>query len=60
LNHRYLANRFGGTKPLAELGFVCHRCGAQRYRIRFVSDHLGEAEPLKMQWFGGAYEKFLD
>jgi hypothetical protein len=60
LNHRYLACRFGAAKILAEIRFVCHRCRSQRYRVRFVSDHLGEAQPLKMQWFGGAYEKFLD
>jgi hypothetical protein len=60
LNHRYLASRFGMTKLLAEIPFVCHRCHAQRYRLRLVSDHLGEAPPLKIQWFSGAYEKLLD
>jgi hypothetical protein len=60
LNHRYLANRFGMGQALADLRFVCHRCQAQEYRIRLVSDHLGEAQPLKMQWFSGVHEKFLD
>jgi hypothetical protein len=60
LNHRFLARRFGMAKLLVEIRFVCRRCQARRYRLRFVSDHLGEAPPLKMQWFGGAYEKFLD
>ena len=60
LNHRYLARRFGGGKLLAELRFKCRRCQARRYRLRFVADQLGEAAPLKMQWFGGVYEKYLD
>ena len=60
LNHRYLAKRFGMAKQLTEIEFVCHQCQARRYRLKFVSDHLGETKPLTMQWFGGAYEKFLD
>ena len=60
LNHRYLARCFGTSKPLAELRFVCRRCQARRYRLRFVADNLGEAAPLKMQWFRGFYEKYLD
>lgn len=60
LNHRHLARRFGMGKLLVELRFVCRRCQARRYRLRFVADELGEAAPLKMQWFGGVYEKFLE
>lgn len=56
LNHRYLANRFGTTKLLVEIKFVCHRCQDRRYRLRLVSDHLGAAPPLKMQCFRGAYD----
>jgi hypothetical protein len=44
---------------LAKLKFVC-KCGARRYRLRIVDDSLGEQEPLKMQHFRGAYEKFRD
>jgi hypothetical protein len=36
------------------------RCDARRYRLRIVADSLGEPEPLKMQHFGGVYEKFQD
>jgi hypothetical protein len=39
---------------------VCRRCGARRYRLRIVADSLGEQEPLKMQHFGGVYEKYRD
>ena len=53
LNHRYLANRFGTGKVLAEIRFVCHRCQARRYRLRFVSDHLSEKHLRKMECFGG-------
>ena len=60
LNHRHLARRFGMGKILAELRFVCRRCQSRRYRLRFVTDALGEAAPLRMQWFGGVYEKFLE
>ncbi len=60
LNHRFLARRFGAGKLLSELRFVCRRSQARRYRLRFVADELGEAEPLQMQWFGGVYEKFLE
>ena len=56
LNHRYLARCFGTSK----LRFVCRRCQARRFRLRFVADNLGEAAPLKMQWFRGVYEKSLD
>jgi hypothetical protein len=58
LNHRYL--RFGMTQVLAQIRFVCRRCQARRHRLKLVSDHLGEAPPLRMQWFRGAYEKFRD
>lgn len=60
LNNRFLSRRFGMTKILAELRFVCRRCRSQRYRLRFVPDHLGEIAPLRMQWFRGVYEKSLD
>jgi hypothetical protein len=58
-NHRFLMSQFGGGRYLAALKFVC-RCGARRYRLRIVADSLGEPKPLKMQHFGGAYEKFRD
>ena len=48
------------TRLLVEIDFVCHRCQSRRYRLRFVPDHLGEIAPLRMQWFRGVYEKFLD
>jgi hypothetical protein len=51
---------FGARHYLAALKFRCRRCGAQRYRLRIVADSLGEQEPLKMQHFGGVYEKFRD
>ena len=60
LNHRFLVRRFGGRKLLSEIDFVCHRCRASRYRVRVVSDHLGETRPLEAQWFAGSYDKFLD
>jgi hypothetical protein len=59
-NHRFLMSQFGGGQILAALKFVCRRCGARRYRLRIVADSLGEPKPLKMQHFGGVYEKFLD
>ena len=57
-NHRFLMSRRGHY--LAALKFRCRRCGAQRYRLRIVADSVGEQEPLKMQHFRGAYEKFRD
>jgi hypothetical protein len=59
-NHRFLMSQFGAGHYLAALKFVCRRCGARRYRLRIVADSLGEQEPLKMQHFGGVYEKFRD
>ncbi len=59
-NHRFLMARWGPRHPLGALKFVCRRCGARRYRLRIVADSLGEQEPLKMQHFGGVYEKFRD
>jgi hypothetical protein len=59
-NHRFLMTQHGGGQLLAALKFVCRRCGARRYRLRIVADSLGEQEPLKMQHFGGVYEKFRD
>ena len=58
-NHRFLMSQFGGGQILAALKFVC-RCGARRYRLRIVADSLGEPKPLKIQHFGGVYEKFRD
>jgi hypothetical protein len=60
LNNRFLTRRFGMTKALAELQFVCRLCRAQRYRLRFVPDHLGEKAPLRMQCYRGVYEKYQD
>ncbi len=60
LNHRFLVHNFGGGMVIAKLRFVCRRCDSRRYRVRFVSKHLGEAPPLQMQWFKGAYEKAVD
>jgi hypothetical protein len=60
LNHRFLGARCGMGMLLSRIDFVCRRCHARRYRLRLVSGHLGERPPLKMQWFGGAYEKFRD
>ena len=42
---------------LFELRFVGRRCQARRFRLRFVADEVGEAAPLKMQWFRSANEK---
>jgi len=60
LNHRFLVHHFGGRMVLAEIRFVCRSCQGRRYRLKLVSDHLGESPPLKMQWFRGVYEKVLD
>jgi len=60
LNHRFLMTQFGARHYLAALRFRCRRCDARRYRLRSVADSLGEPEPLKMQYFGGVYEKFLE
>jgi hypothetical protein len=60
LNNRFLARRFGMMKVLSELQFVCRLCRAQRFRLRLVPDHLGEKAPLRMQWYRGVYEKYLD
>ena len=60
VNNRFLTHRFGMTKLLVEIDFICHLCRSQRYRLRFVPDHLGEIAPLRMQWFRGVYEKSLD
>ena len=49
--------QFGARHYLAALKFRCRRCDARRYRLRIVADSLGEPEPLKMQHFGGVYEK---
>jgi hypothetical protein len=54
------SSRFGRGKRLDKISFVCRRCRAQRFRLRCGSDHLGEAPPLKMQWFRRVYEKFRD
>jgi hypothetical protein len=59
-NHRYLMSQFGGGQILVALKFVCRRCDARRYRLRIVADSLGEKKPLKMQHFGGVYEKYRD
>ena len=60
LNNRFLSRHYGMMKVITELRFVCRRCRSQRYRLRLVPDHLGEKEPLRMQWFRGVYEKHLD
>lgn len=60
INNRYLSRNFGMMKPLGEIGFVCHRCQKRLYRLRLVPDHLAEPAPLRMQWYRGVYEKFLD
>jgi hypothetical protein len=52
-------SQFGGHY-LAAMKFRCRRCGARRYRLRPIADSLGEPEPLKIQHFGGVYEKFRD
>jgi hypothetical protein len=57
-NHRFLMAQFGPRHFLSALKFKCRRCGARRYRVRPVVDSLGEPEPLKMQHFGGVYERF--
>ena len=49
-----------GRRQYAALKFVCRSCGARRYQVRIVDDSLGEPKPLKMQHFGGVYEKFRD
>jgi hypothetical protein len=59
-NHRFLMSQFGAKHFLAALKFRCRRCSARRYRLRIVADSLGEPKPLKMQHFGGVYEKFRD
>jgi len=28
--------------------------------LRLVPDHLGEKAPLRMQWYRGVYEKYLN
>jgi hypothetical protein len=53
-------SNFGGRQLLAALKFRCRTCGSRRYRLLIVADSLGEPKPLKMQHFGGVYEKFLD
>lgn len=60
LNHKFLLMNFGGGHPLAALKFVCRCCDKRRFRLRIVPDSLGETKPVKAQWFGGAYDKFLD
>jgi hypothetical protein len=60
LSNRFLSRHYGMMKVITELRFVCRRCWSQRYRLRLVPDHLGEKEPLRMQWFRGVYEKHLD
>jgi hypothetical protein len=60
LNHRFLMTLYGPRHYLGALKFVCRRCGARRYRLRFVADNLGEPEQLKIQHFRGVYEKFQD
>jgi hypothetical protein len=52
--------RFGPRHYLGALKFQCRRCCARRYRLRIVDESFGEPKPLKMQHFGGVYEKFLD
>ena len=59
-NHRFLMSAFGGGQLSGGTQIRCRRCAARRYRLRIVADSLGEPEPLKIQHFGGVYEKFLD
>jgi hypothetical protein len=59
-HHRFLMSRFGGGCYLKTLKFRCRRCRETRYRLRIVDQSLGEQKPLKMQHFGGVYEKFQD
>ena len=56
-NHRFLMSQFGGT-PLSEIR--CRAATGGRNRLRIVAYSLGEPEPLKIQHFGGVYERFRD